>query len=595
MSRDMLGSSGIWGAALAHPTGSFSEIKISRGRDELPNLRRIVYLMNSLERKVRRMLRQLGKGADLLSTTRADWLRRAFPSRSVSSAMRLALAHTLRTCPAQRRATLIQVLRQDRTGLSERSYYRARKEVVERVVFSVRDHLGARTARPPRRASEAMPIALPMVDRLVPEPVCPDKFCGPDRGRALSAAALSAEMCGEQERADALISEAGGNVWDQFGRRDVPSAFEVSQNVFYIARCRGDLNAMRAAAQATAPLYDRLSPAARVKFALDRSEVYLYEGRLQDARSELDFARLNVSARDGTLLQSISLVRKAQIALASRELDVAEEAGKFAASIARSHADIRVYAAEVLGRSSLQTGSSWSSNGLEECQSVFHALSIRSVLARHHLKRGSLDTACDLANNTYEHALRLRYWNIASRAASTLANCLTLNEAQNWLAQAVRLYLMSRQQNAFVGDDLFEIGRGCSQPIRSFLRSDNAVALIAEAYNRRYPDSLLSRGGEAPLSRLTSLILRGALDGEKMPTPDLISSEAKQWSRESVSLREIEVEVRRLRSLLCALSVLFPFDQRAAFVAASRRQSGRMLYALRRSFACYNLMALRFN
>jgi hypothetical protein len=95
-----------------------------------------------------------------------------------------------------------------------------------------------------------MPIALRMVDRLIPEPIWPDHYRGPNRGRALSAAALSAEMSGEQELADAFISEAGNNVHDQFDRRDVASAFEVSQNEFFIARCRGNLHAMRTAVRA---------------------------------------------------------------------------------------------------------------------------------------------------------------------------------------------------------------------------------------------------------------------------------------------------------------------------------------------------------
>ncbi|MBC5822801.1 MAG: hypothetical protein GIX01_12625 [Candidatus Eremiobacteraeota bacterium] len=438
-----------------------------------------------------------------------------------------------------------------------------------------------------------MPIALPMVDRLIPETIRPDQYRGPDRGRALSAAALSAEMSGEQARADALISEAGANVRDQFDRRDVPSAFEVSQNTFFIARCRGDLHAMRAAVRSMAPLYDLLGPGPRVKFALDCSEVFLYEGRLRDARSELDFALLCASPGEGSLLTSITLLRKAQIALACRDLEVVEEAGKTAMRIARSHADIRVYAVEVLGRSALRTGSPWSSNGLEECHSPFHALSIRTLLARHRLQRGKLAAAYDMAAASYEHAMRLRYWNLASRSASTLAMCGSPEGARAWLAQALRLHLHSEEHNAYVADDLFEIGPLGRQVMRAFLHSDDAVALVGELYLKRFPDSLFEPGIGSLLSPVARFILHRSLDLENEVSSDLYTSAIRQWSRQSIGLCAIERDVRSLGKLLCSLSSLLPFEQRDDFIAANRRQLYRMVCALRRSRARYHWTALR--
>ncbi|MEO6913054.1 MAG: hypothetical protein ABI182_03410 [Candidatus Baltobacteraceae bacterium] len=444
-----------------------------------------------------------------------------------------------------------------------------------------------------KRATESMPIALPMVDRLVPETISPDRFRGPDRGRALSAAALSAEMSGEQERADALISQAGDNVRDQFDRRDLSCAFEVAQNRFFISRCRGDLHGMRVGVRSMARLCDRLSAAARVKFALDCSEVCLYEGRLLDARSELDFALLGISSGEGTLLRSITLVRQAQIALARRDFKVAEETAEAATQMANAHADIRVYATEVLGRSSLHSGSRWSSNGLEECQSAFHALNVRTVLARHQLKRGNLDAACEMAKDSYDDAMQLRYWNLASRSASTLAMCLPSTESRAWVAQALRLYLISAQPNAYLGDDLFDVDPSNSQRLRSYLYSEEAVALMGTIYLARCPDSVLELGTDSLLARITLFILRGTLDPQNAPSCDLFTAAAKQCSRQSIGLQEMDREIRRLSRLLRTLSILFPFQQRDDVIAANRRQTHRALHAVRRSSARHHWMALR--
>ncbi|MDQ2864596.1 MAG: hypothetical protein M3R51_00055 [Candidatus Eremiobacteraeota bacterium] len=543
---------------------------------------------------MRRLLGQLRDEPDASSSVLAGWLRRAFEAHNENAALNLALAQALSGCTAQRRATLTRVLRsRDRCRLSDRSYYRARKEVVERLAGTISERLADTKSRPQKRAREARPIALPMVDRLAPERILPDHYRGPDLGRALSAAALSAEMSGEQELADALISEAGDNIRNQFDRRDVASAFEVVQNKFFIARCRGDLLAMRAGVRSMAPLYDRLTRAARVKFALDCSEVYLYEGRLHDAQSELDFALLNDSFREGTLLKSITLVRKAQIALARHDLKTAEEAAKTAAQSARTHADIRVYAAEVLGRSSLQSGSRWSTYGLEECQSVFHALSVRTLLARHRLQRGNLEAACTMAETSYKSALQLRYWNLASRSASTLAICSSSEDAADWLAEALRLHLISRQQNAYAGNDLFDTGPRSSELMRSFLHSDELVAVICEIYLRRFPHSLFEPGTDSLLWRLTRCVLRGTLDVQNMGSYDLFTPAAKRWLQQPIHLDEIEREVGRLGRLTCSLSILLPFEQRGNFVSANRRQTNCTLHALRRSLARHHWTLLR--
>ncbi len=523
--------------------------------------------MNSLERHVRRLLRD-ACGVDH------------------------AVSKALRGCSPKRRALLTQVLLPRPSGLSERSYYRAKKELVERVGDILSQRPIETRKRANKRANDVMPIALPMVDRLVPEPIRPEGYRGPDRGRALSAAALSAEMSGDRERADTLISEAGNNVRDQFDRRDVASEFEVSQNELFIARCRGDLSAMRRAVRTMAKLYERLSPAAQMKFALDCSEVYLYEGRLRDARSELDFASLNASHRDGTLLQSIALVRKAQLALAHRDLRAAEDAAETAANVGQLHADIRVYAAEVLGRSALQSGNPWSSDGLEECQSVFHALCLRTVLARHRLQRGHSDAASEMAEQAYEEATRLRYWNLASRSAFTLAVCSASNEACAWVTEALRLYLISKRQNAFLGDDLFEIGPRGRTVVRSFLESNAAVPLMKEVYVERFPDSVFQGEFDSLLGRVTLFILRGALDGQSAPMIDVFSPAAKQWSR-TIRLQEIERGISRLGSLLAALAVLLPFEERVQYVAANRHRTREALHAVRRSLARHHWNALR--
>ncbi len=515
--------------------------------------------MNSLERQIRRALRQ--------PRNVPDWLP-----------LDPTISEALRACATKR---------------SERSRYRAKKEIIERLAQIVSNSLRDTTRRDAGRSHDAMPIALPMVDRLIPEPIAPDDYRGPDRGRALSAAALGAEMSGRQQSADSLISQASNNVRNQFDRRDIACAFEVAQNELFIARCRGNLQAMRAAVRTMTRLYDRLSPHALVKYALDCSEVYLYEGRLRDARSELDCALLNASPGDGTLLKSITLVRKAQIALARRDLSGAVEAGIAAAKLGRPHADIRVYAAEVLARASLQTRSRWSSEGLEDCQSAFHSLSVRTLLARHELQRGKTNAAYETAKDSYDEAMRLRYWNLASRSASTLALFLSSREAKVWLAQALRLHLHSNRQNAYVGNDLFEVGPRSSHLMRAFLESDDAVALMAEVYFRRFPNSIFKSPTEPVLSRIALFMLHGSLRLKTMAACDVLSSAAKRWSQQSIGLEETEREVRRLGSLMCSLSILLPFEQRGEFIAVNRRQTYTTLHTLRRSLARYHWMALR--
>jgi hypothetical protein len=80
-------------------------------------------------------------------------------------------------------------------------------------------------------------------------------------------------------------------------------------------------------------------------------------------------------------------------------------------------------------------------------------------------------------------------------------------------------------------------------------------------------------------------MLRGTLDLQNTVSSDLFMSAARQWSRQFIGLQEISRGVRRLGSLLCSLSILFPFEQRVDFIAANRRQTYRTLYLLRRSLA----------
>lgn len=541
---------------------------------------------------MRRLLRRPLSARPAPDAPLAASLRRAFGTKSETHALDLAIAEALHGYAPKRRKTLMHALRSSgRSCVRGRSYYRAKKEIVERLVEIIGDRLSD-TKTPAKPANEATPIALPMVDRLVPERIVPDRYCGPDRGRALSAAALAAEMAGEQERADSLISEASENVRNQFDRIDIASAFEVSQNEFFISRCRGDLHGMRAAVRAVAQFYSRLSAPARLKLSLDCSEVFLYEGRLRDACAELDFALLDTSSRGGTLLKSIALLRTAQIALARHDFRGAEEAGKSATIVARSHADIRVYATEVLGRSSLQTKSAWSSDGLEECQSAFHSLCVRTVLAWHHLQRGNLDAACETAKSSYDQAMRLRYWNLASRSASTLANALSSYETKMWLMQALRLYLMSKRQNAFIGDDLFELRSRSLHVTRSFLLSSDAATLLSDVYLAHFPDSYFEPGADSLLSGIALFMLRGSLQDESMVSGALFSSTANLCTQSS-SLQEIERAVHRLGHLVDALSIFFPFDQRADFSAANRRQTHRTVRALRRSLARRHWTVLR--
>ncbi len=343
---------------------------------------------------------------------------------------------------------------------------------------------------------------------------------------------------------------------------------------------------MRSAVRDMAGLRSRLSSPAQLKFSLDCSEVFLYEGRLRDAHSELEFAFLNAPSRAGTLLWSIALVRQAQIALARHDLAAAEEAGANATKVASPHADIRVYAAEVLGRSSLRTGRPWSSDGLEECQSAFHALSVRTILARHHLRRERLAAAFETAEESYTQAMRLRYWNLASRSAATLATCLASQpEGQAWLGRALRLYLAPRRQNAFVGDDLFDDGSRSLRMVEAFVRCDEAVSLIGEEYLRRFPDSVFEGGCDSLLARVTKFILSGVLDVRRAPGCELFTSAAKRLSRQGVRFDAIERDVRRLGSFISAVSILRPFEQRGELLAANRRQAYRALYALRGALA----------
>lgn len=541
--------------------------------------------MNSLERDVRRLLRRARDGPEI-GTALAERLRLAYRTQSASAALDIATTEALRGCSPARRATLANVLRSaNRARSSERSYYRAKKELVERLAAVICGRLNAPKPRSKTQPRETMPIALQMVDHLVPEAISPEQYRGPDRGRAFSAAALAAEMSGEQGRADVLISEAAMNVRNQYDRRDAASAFEVLQNEFFIARCRGSLRAMRAAVRNMARLHDRLGPPAHAKFALDCSEVFLYEGRLHDAGSELDFALLNASSCDGTLLRSIALVRKAQIAFARHDLRTAEEAGQAAMQTARPHADIRVYAAEVLGRSSLRTGSRWSSNGLEECRSVYHALSVQTVLARHRLRHAKMGTAYEMAEKSYEQAMRHQYWDLASRSASTIAACLTSGESQAWFSQALRLYMHSKYQNAYVGDDLFELGLRTTQVARSFLLSQDAVELMDELYRKRFPNPLFEKDRASLLSSAIPLMLRCAFDERAGVPADIFAPSPKQRALRSVGLQELEREIGRLGQFIGTLAILFPTEERPAFITANRKRTHEMTRALRRSLA----------
>ncbi len=544
---------------------------------------------------MRRLLRGLQDDrASPLRSAFAERLRRAFQAGDVRTAFDLAALDALRDCSPSRRAVLAQALASRRpTHLSARTYYRAKKQAVERLAETISIRLKEFERSSPGRPSEPTPIALPMVDRLTPEPIGQDRYRGPDRGRALSAAALCAEMSGEQQRADTLISAAADNVRNQFGCLDVACAFEVAQNQFFIARCRGDVCAMRAALRTPARLYDRLSHDARLKFSLDCSEVYLYEGRLREAHAELKFALLDASRCSGTLLQSIALVRKAQVALAFRDMREAEAAARAAADAARPHADIRVYAAEVLGRLALRTGRAWSSEGLEQSHSVFHALSVKTMLARHQANRLQFDAACQTAADSYEAAMALRYWNLASRSASTLAFCLPAQESQAWLARAVRLYLTAQKQNVYFGDDLFDCEGGGSRAACSFLQTDDALRVIGQTYLERFPNSMFAAEGHSVLRRLTRFILQGALDTNPAARSDSLASVAARCLRHSFSSAEIEREVRRVGSFIGALAVLLPLEQRTGYALANRRRTLRAQYAVRRSFARYHWNALR--
>ncbi len=477
--------------------------------------------------------------------------------------------------------------------MSERSYYRAKKDIVERLAVVVAARLvPVNRSAAVAQATEPAPIALPMVDRLMPETIRLESYCGTDRARALSAAALCAEMDADQTRADTFITAAAGHVRNQFGGFDVAAAFEVAQNAFFIARCRGDLVAMRAALRTMARFRERLSAEARVKFSLDCSEVFLYEGRLRDAALELQVADLHASTCKSTLLQSIALVRRAQISLLTQDLHGAEEAGAGALYVARAHADIRVYAAEVLGRSALQTGSAWSSAGLEECRSVFHSLNVRTVLARHQLRNARMEVAAQTAHDAFDMAIRLRYWHLASRAGSTLALCLTSNEARPWISEVLRLHLRAKKQNAYMGADLFDGDARGRRLLREFLFTEDAVRAIAQTHLERFPDSALATHGASFIARLTEFILRGATDPSAHPSPTFASA-AKRFSQQT-SLPEFEREVRRLGNLVGALATLLPRDDRGPFIAACRRQTRDAERAMRRSFARYHWTALRY-
>ncbi len=82
--------------------------------------------------------------------------------------------------------------------------------------------------------------------------------------------------------------------------------------------------------------------------------------------------------------------------------------------------------------------------------------------------------------------------------------------------------------------------------------------------------------------RLTVFMLRGSAGDRTEGVPASFVAVAKQWSHQTSTLHEVEREVRALGSLVCAISVLFPFEQRREFIRANQRQTHRALDALRR-------------
>ncbi len=434
-----------------------------------------------------------------------------------------------------------------------------------------------------------------MVDRLEPERIEPGHYLGKDRGRALSAAALAAEMSGDGARADALLAEAADNVYDCFGVRDPASVFEVAQNALYVARCRGDLAAMRSAVRSMASVCARLSLSARMKFTLDRGELYLYEGRLRDARAELDLVFSLGACREDRLLWSIAYVRKAQIALATRNLKEAEETGKLASELAAPHADVRVYASEVLGRCSLQTGARWSPEGLDDCRSAFHALSMKSMAGRYLLERGAYERAWEIAKTTYDRARALKYHNLASQSAATLGACLLAAapiDRGPWSMEALRLYLAPVDRNAYAADDLFHFPVRAPKKLGPFVLEDGFARSLADLYLARFQDSVFARGSTSLLACIILSILRNAHAARSSGYAALRRASSKEWLRRPIAMQSLDRDVRRLSRFLQALAVLWPVERRSEIIRSTHRETRRAQHALHQSMARYRWQSL---
>ncbi len=541
--------------------------------------------MNNLEREVRRLVRHLNDESRLRHLPLAQTLCTVYGTQSIKGAVQKVFDETFARHPEDNgSAVLAQVLSGNRGLLSERTYYRRRREALERVTTVILDRLQNHGSAGPPAARAVKLMAHSVLDHSHPESLDPKAYRGPERGRAFGALAVAAEMGGNPARADLLLSNAKEHVFDYRGFRDPISVFEVGQDAFFIAGCRSDLKAMRAAIQFMTPACQRLGTSALSTLALNCSGLYLYEGRYNDAASELNLAAIYRPWND-SWIRSRALMRSAQLALLSGNLHRAEDAARRAAAVGASHVDIAAGAAAVLARCAWRTGKEWTS-AVAVDKSTYHGLYLQTLYARDLLRRGLYENAWEAAKSAYDAALAVGYMQLASSAAATLTGCLLAanpGDRGPWSLEPLRLHLTSRTRNAYQSEDLFLVPQPLAQLFRGMLYDDQTVSMLAQLYVQRHPDSTFSGDGELLFKILVSVLYPA--DSGKTTLDELRKEAAKEWSRRVVARKDIDKEMRRISVFTQRLSVVFPTDERSQFNRAARKRVTAMQHTLHQSLA----------
>ncbi len=549
--------------------------------------------MNVLEREMRSLLRHRGDERTLTRITLGRTLQRAVGSATIRRALAQLVEEAFGTGASDESVALLRrVLDGDRSGLSERLYYRRRSQAIRRLCTAALARMHAVASTPGNRQPAPTPIALPMVDRLAPERIDPMQYRGVDRSRALSAAALAAEMGGDIPQADRLLAQAYEHVYDHRGFRDPRALFEVAQNALYIARCRGDLSGMNAAIDQMKQLWERIEPSARMKVGLDCSELHLYQGETATAHAELEYA-LAVAGQGEGLLHAIALVRQAQLALLASNYARAQLLATRALELGAPHADVRAYACEVIGRCAWRTGRRWSSGGLEDCSSAFHALSVQTIATRDALLKGDDDLAWERARTCYAQALALRYWNLASRAAATLAGCRAggaeVREGA-WLTESLRLFFKPQRVNVYVGLDLFAFPNSPERRFAPSLRDAAVHQALREIYAERFSDSICA-ADPALLEGVLRAVIETLRTNAHPPLRDLRRRAAAHWGDRVLLQRRVTQEAKRLGWFVGVVWALAPATAQRAPAVQARAAARSVLHELQQAAAYKRLQS----